>query len=99
MVDPVTALATASSAFSLIKRGFQAGRDIESMASDLGRWMGAMSDLDQAEKDAKNPPVFKKLFAGRYLQSSGRSSADIFCCSVNPWIYILFALFVQSKQA
>ena len=43
MVDPVTALATASSAFSLIKRGFQAGRDIESMASDLGRWMGAMS--------------------------------------------------------
>ena len=51
MVDPVTALATASSAFSLIKRGFQAGRDIESMASDLGRWMGAMSDLDQAEKE------------------------------------------------
>ena len=68
MVDPVTALATASSAFSLIKRGFQAGRDIESMASDLGRWMGAMSDLDQAEKDAKNPPIFKKLFAGKSVE-------------------------------
>ena len=57
-------MATASAAFSTLKKGFQVGRDIESMASDLSRWMGALSDLEQAEKEAKNPPLFKKLFSG-----------------------------------
>ena len=32
------------------------------MSGDLGRWMGAVSDIDNAEKQAKNPPLFKKLF-------------------------------------
>ena len=62
-MDPVTAMATASAAFTTIKKGFQVGRDLESMASDIGRWMGALSDLDQMEKEAKNPPIFKKLFS------------------------------------
>lgn len=61
-------MATASTAFAAIKKGFAIGRDIESMASDLGRWMGALSDLDQAEKEAKNPPIFKKLFAGKSVE-------------------------------
>jgi hypothetical protein len=30
--------------------------------------MGALSDLDQAEKEAKNPPIFKKLFAGKSVE-------------------------------
>ena len=62
MVDPVTALATATSAFNLIKKGFEVGRDIESMGGDLGRWMGAMSDLKKADEYAKKPPLFKKIF-------------------------------------
>ena len=68
MVDPVTAMATASAAFGAIKKGFAIGRDIEAMASDLSRWMGALSDLDQAEKEAKNPPIFKKLFGGKTVE-------------------------------
>ena len=67
-MDPVSAMATASAAFGAIKKGFQIGRDIESMASDLSRWMGAMSDLDMLEKEAKNPPIFKKLFAGKSVE-------------------------------
>ena len=67
-MDPVTAMATASAAFNTIKKGFQVGRDIEQMASDLGRWMGALSDIEQAEKEAKNPPIFKKLFAGKSIE-------------------------------
>ena len=58
-MDPVTAIAAASSAFSLIKKGFEMGKDVESMYSDIGRWMGAVSDVNQAEKMAKNPPIFK----------------------------------------
>ena len=68
MVDPVTAMATASAAFGAIKKGFAIGRDIEAMASDLSRWMGALSDLDQAEREAKNPPIFKKLFGGKTVE-------------------------------
>jgi hypothetical protein len=67
-MDPVTAMATASAAFTTIKKGFAVGRDVESMMSDIGRWMGALSDLDQAEREAKNPPIFKKLFAGKTVE-------------------------------
>tara|TARA_B100001094_G_C18116371_1_gene764250 strand:- start:858 stop:1340 length:483 start_codon:yes stop_codon:yes gene_type:complete len=63
MIDPVTALATASAAFTTIKKGFQLGRDIEGMAGDLGRWMGAVSDIKKAEEMSQKPPLFKKLFA------------------------------------
>lgn len=67
-MDPVTVMATASAAFGALKKGFAIGRDIESMASDLSRWMGALSDLDQMEKEAKNPPIFKKLFSGQSVE-------------------------------
>ena len=67
-MDPISAMATASAAFSALKKGFAIGRDIESMASDLSRWMGALSDLDQMEREAKNPPIFKKLFGGQSVE-------------------------------
>ena len=67
-MDPITAIATATSAFNLIKKGFQAGRDVEGMYGDIGRWMGAISDVNQAEKMSKNPPIFKKLFAGSSVE-------------------------------
>ena len=63
MIDPITAIATATAAFNTIKKGFQMGRDIEGMAGDLGRWMGAVSDINKAEEMNKKPPLFKKLFA------------------------------------
>ena len=68
MLDPVSALATASAAFNVIKKGFEVGRDVEQMAGDLGRWMSAMSDLSEAERQSKNPPMFKKLFAGKSVE-------------------------------
>ena len=67
-MDPISAMATASAAFNTIKKGFAVGRDIEQMASDIGRWMGALSDIEQAEREAKNPPIFKKLFAGQSVE-------------------------------
>jgi len=65
--DPISisvAVSTASTAFSGIKRAFQAGRDLESMSQDLSRWMGAVSDVDAAHNSAKNPTVFRKVFGG-----------------------------------
>ncbi len=43
---------------------FQAGRDLEAMSQDLSRWMGAVSDIDNAHKSAKNPSMLKKVFGG-----------------------------------
>ena len=74
MIDPVTALATATSAFSMIKKGFEVGRDVESMGADLGRWMGAISDLKKAEEYTKKPPLFKKLFASGSVEEEAMAA-------------------------
>tara|TARA_R100000030_G_scaffold99829_2_gene91567 strand:- start:231 stop:701 length:471 start_codon:yes stop_codon:yes gene_type:complete len=63
LIEIATALATATSAFNLIKKGFEVGRDVESMGKDVGRWMAATADIKKAEEMAKKPPIFKKLFA------------------------------------
>ena len=63
MIEVVAAVSAASSAFNAIKAGFSAGRDIEGMAKDLSRWMGAVSDIKKADEYNKKPPLFKKLFS------------------------------------
>ena len=64
MIDPITAIAGATAAFNTIKKGFAVGRDIESMAGDLGRWMGAVSDLKKADELNKKPPRLKNFLPG-----------------------------------
>lgn len=68
MVDPVSAMAIAGTAFNALKKGVSIGRDIESMGKDLSRWMSAVSDVDRAHHEAKNPPIFKKLFNGASVE-------------------------------
>jgi hypothetical protein len=66
-MDPVTvsiAISTAGKAFELIKKGFEVGRDIESMGGDLQRWMGASADIQAIEAAAANPGLITKLFKG-----------------------------------
>lgn len=68
MVDPVSAMAIAGTAFNALKKGVSIGRDIEAMGQDLSRWMSAVSDIDRAHHEAKNPPIFKKLFSGKSVE-------------------------------
>ena len=68
LIDPISAMAIATTAFNTIKKGFEVGRDIESMYGDVGKWMGAVSDIDQAAKTNKKPPLFKKIFAGSSIE-------------------------------
>ena len=75
MIDPITAVAAATAAFNTIKQGFQLGKDIESMYVDMGRSMGAVSDIDQASKLNKKPPLFKKIFNGSSIE---QEAMDIF---------------------
>lgn len=70
-MEPITiaaAVSGATAAFNTIKNMIAAGRDIESCMSDVSRWMKMASDVDQAEKRSKNPPLFKKLFAAGSIE-------------------------------
>lgn len=68
MIEVVAAVSAATGAFNTIKAGFAAGREIESMAGDLSRWMGSVSDIKKAEEYNKKPPLFKKLFAAGSIE-------------------------------
>ena len=68
MLDPVSALAIATSAFNLLKKGISAGRELEDMAGQLGTWFGAVSDVKSAEEEAKDPPLFKKLISSKSVE-------------------------------
>lgn len=64
MIDPITAIGAATAAFNGIKQLVAAGREIEDVVGQLGKWYGAAADLQRAETQRKNPPIFTKLFAG-----------------------------------
>ena len=68
MVDPVSAMAIAGAAFNTLKKGVSIGRDIESMGKSLSQWMSAVSDIDRAHHEAKNPPIFKKIFNAKSVE-------------------------------
>ena len=71
-MDPLTisiAVGVAGKAFSAIKQGFAMGRDLEQMSGDIGRWMGAVSDVDNADKQARNPGIFGKVFGAGSIET------------------------------
>jgi hypothetical protein len=69
MFDPASiglAISVGSKAFSMLKQGIAAGREIQDMASQLSEWGKAVSDIAYAAQRADEPPgVFKTLFAGK----------------------------------
>ena len=69
MIDPVSAMATATAAFNALKKGVEVGQDLENMAGSISKWMSCLSDVEQAEKEAKNPPIFKKIISGKSVEA------------------------------
>ena len=67
MIDPVTlsaAVSGATAAYNGIKKAIMLGKEIEDMSGELGRWMSAVSDVDNIHKNANNPSALDKLFNG-----------------------------------
>tara|TARA_R100001509_G_scaffold90919_1_gene52352 strand:- start:2673 stop:3158 length:486 start_codon:yes stop_codon:yes gene_type:complete len=67
MIDPITlgtAVTVATQTYGQIKKLIQTGKDIEEMSDTLGKWMGAVSDIDNINKSSNNPSTFDKLFNG-----------------------------------
>jgi len=53
MVDPISAFGVATAAFNAIKKGFEMGREVESMYGDIGRWMNSCETVNREAKKAK----------------------------------------------
>tara|TARA_Y100000356_G_C11096382_1_gene201974 strand:+ start:140 stop:619 length:480 start_codon:yes stop_codon:yes gene_type:complete len=71
MLDPITlsaAVTGATTAYNAIKKAIMVGKEIEDMSSELGRWMSAVSDVDNIQKTAQNPSTLDRLFNGSVEQ-------------------------------
>ena len=64
MIDPVTAVGLATTAFNGIKQAIAMGKDIQDMSGQLGNWAKAISDVDYAHQKAEKPRWWKKLGGG-----------------------------------
>ena len=71
MIDPITlsaAVTGATTAYNAIKKAIMLGKEVEDLSSELGRWMTAVSDVDNVHKNANNPTTLDKLFNGSIEQ-------------------------------
>ena len=67
MIDPITlsaAVSAANVAYSGIKKAIQVSRDIEDVTGEIGKWMTAVSDVDNINKKASNPSHIDRIFNG-----------------------------------
>ena len=67
-MDPVSLVAMASTTFKGVQVLVSKGAEIEHVAQKLGQWYGLVSDLREADKEAENPPLFKKMFDGNSVE-------------------------------
>jgi len=68
MLDPITAIATATAAFNGVKKLVAAGRELEDCMGQMAQWYTALSDLSEAERNVKNPPLFKRLTSKKSVE-------------------------------
>ena len=61
MIEIGLAIGVASKSFAVVKKMVAAGRDLEDTVGQLSAWFGAISDINEAERQIKNPPIFRKL--------------------------------------
>tara|TARA_B100000073_G_scaffold303850_1_gene272125 strand:- start:294 stop:770 length:477 start_codon:yes stop_codon:yes gene_type:complete len=61
MIDPASAIAIATTAFSGIKKAVAAGKEISELGKDISSFGRAVSDLDYMGNKAKDPPLWKRL--------------------------------------
>jgi len=64
MIDPVTAIAGATAAFNMLKKGIAVGKDLQDMGGQLSKWAGAIADLEFADKQNRKPAWYKTLGGG-----------------------------------
>jgi len=71
MIDPLTALSVASAAVGQMRTLINAGRDT---TQAMSKFAGAWADINEAERQAKNPPWYK-TFSGSLEERAAQAFA------------------------
>jgi hypothetical protein len=84
MLDPVSLLATATAVFNGLKKAVEIGREAEDVFGQLGKWAGAVADLQEwirteEENANKPPPLFRKLV---FAKSATAEAFDTYAAKI-----------------
>ena len=68
MIDPVSAFAIASAAYSSFRKIIGHAQDLEGVSKQLGSWYSACADINRAEAQRKNPTFFERATQGQSIE-------------------------------
>ena len=69
MMEIAAAISLATSTFNALKKGMEAGREIEDMMGYYGKWFEAKEALSENAINSQNQPLVKKLFSGSSVEA------------------------------
>ena len=69
MIEVTVAIAAASRAVTLIKKGLQLGKDTQDLSSQFAQFFDAKDKIDSARADAENTSLGKKVFAAQSVEA------------------------------
>ena len=69
MMEIAAAISLATSTFNALKKGMEAGREIEDMMDYYGKWFEAKEALSENAINTKNQPLVKKMFSGNSVEA------------------------------
>ena len=69
MVEVTVAIAAASRAVSLIKKGLALGKDTQELSSQFAQFFDAKDKIDKAKADSDHAPIGKKVFAAQSVEA------------------------------
>lgn len=69
MIEVTVAIAAASRAVSLIKKGIQVGKDTTELSTQFAQFFDAKDKIDTAKTESENAPIGKKVFAAQSVEA------------------------------
>ena len=69
MMEIAAAISLASSAFNALKKGMEAGQELEDMMGYYGKWFEAKEALSEQSITNQTQPFVKKLFSGSRVEA------------------------------
>tara|TARA_X000001382_G_scaffold97979_1_gene72358 strand:- start:1845 stop:2321 length:477 start_codon:yes stop_codon:yes gene_type:complete len=69
MIEVTVAIAAASKAITVIKKGLALGRDTQELSSQFAQFFDAKDKIDKAKADAEHTPLGKKVFDSQSVEA------------------------------
>ena len=69
MLEVTVAIAAASRAVTIIKKGLALGKDTQELSSQFAQFFDAKDKIDKAKADSDHAPIGKKVFASQSVEA------------------------------